>query len=134
MKLQKLALGGCLILAAVSTAPILAQQQDGGGETNKAQEAINEDRQKPIVSKPVTTYFDLGLQVDRHTYAAICEQPKDREHADLCQQWRVAEAAEWQIALTILGLVLLFGTLAFTAIAANAARAAVIEASKGTKA
>ena len=45
-----------------------------------------------------------------------------REEADLCAQRRIADAVEGQRALTVVGLVLLFGTLVFTGWAAISAR------------
>jgi hypothetical protein len=71
-----------------------------------------------------STHFAAGYQVDRYTYRAVCDQPKDKDHADLCQQWRMAEAAESQFWLSVLGTLFLLGTLLFTGIAANAARKA----------
>ena len=47
------------------------------------------------------------------SYEAICEAPKDREYADLCQQWRSAQTAEAQKTLGIVGLVGLAATVFF---------------------
>jgi hypothetical protein len=80
----------------------------------------------------VTTHFAPGHEVDSATYHIICHSPKDREHADLCQQWRVAEASENQVVLTVLGFLALLGTLFFTGLAAVAAKQAVKEARLAT--
>jgi hypothetical protein len=81
----------------------------------------------------LATYFAPSFQVDAHTYRAICDQPKDVDHADLCQQWRMAEAAERQLWLTALGLAFISLTLFFTARAAIAASRAADAARQGNK-
>lgn len=125
---------GCLVACILANGVTLAQQQGSLGSNTATQKAEKEPSAKPSPSQSATTHFEPGIKVDEHTYAAICDQPKDRDHADLCQQWRMAEATRTQIWLTILGLALLAGTLVFTAIAARAARDAVREAEAGTKA
>jgi hypothetical protein len=111
-----------ILVACLSLAiPTLARQQSGGSEGITTQESQSEQSEQPNAGRIFSTHFAPGFQVDRDTYRAVCEQPKDREHADLCQQWRVAEAAETQIFLSVLGLILLAFTLVFTAIAAVAA-------------
>jgi len=70
---------------------------------------------------PATTHFAPGLKAETHTYRVICDQPRNREYADLCMQWRVAEAAEGQFLANVISTGLLVFTLIFTAWAATAA-------------
>lgn len=77
--------------------------------------------------------FPLSLDevVSAETYRAICEKPEDRDHADLCQQWRMAQAAKqqlvwlerqfWLTLLEILGLLAALGFSAWASIAASRA-------------
>lgn len=72
---------------------------------------------------------------DPQTYRDICQDPKDRDYADLCQQWRTAEAtietAKWArpqfiaSVATVFGLILtIFVSIMATVITGRAARAA----------
>ena len=123
--LHNAAIGGCLIAALVVFGlPYEHQRERYGVKTAAAQE----------IPKTATTYFAPGFDVDARTYKAICYQPKDREHADLCQQWRVAEAAETQALLNAVGLALLVGTLIFTGWTAVAATKAARAAQKSADA
>jgi hypothetical protein len=124
-RLHHVALRGCLIVG-IFFAPFLTDQQIEAPRYGSTSQAA----QKKDSSESAVTHFQPGLRVDEHTYRAICDSPKDNEHADLCQQWRVAQAADSQFWLNLLGLVLLAGTLVFTAIAARAARDAAKEASR----
>jgi hypothetical protein len=98
---------------------VLVSSQDHGSEGYGVERAAAEEQTK--ADTPASTHFAPGFKVDSHTYRAICEQPKDKDQADLCQQWRVAEAADTQALLNALGLLLLAGTLVFTGWAAVAA-------------
>jgi hypothetical protein len=84
-----------------------------------------------IAQERPASHFVQGVSVDHHTYRAICAQPRDLLHAELCQQWRMAEAAEWQAIYTGVGLAGILLTLVFTgwaAVAASrAAKAAVMD-------
>jgi hypothetical protein len=60
---------------------------------------------------------------------ANCQKPKGREEADLCQQWRMAKAAERSLVISwvqlwfgFFGIVGLIATVIYSAIAASAAR------------
>lgn len=48
------------------------------------------------------------------TYEAICNKPIDHDNADLCQQWRTAQYARYQVALGTLTLIGLGLTIIFT--------------------
>ncbi len=114
--------------------------------------AIGQDRaenNKPVADQteqqPQTDADAIKAAFDRvfwsehsgnaETYRAICEHPKDRDYADLCQQWRTAEAtkeqAKWAFpqfsanVLTVLGLIAtIIITVTGTKAATRAARAA----------
>lgn len=132
--MNNVAVRGCLIVCILICTSALAQQQNGVGSDAAASNTGDHQSPERTGAKSATTHFAPGNRVDPNTYRAICDSPKDKDHADLCQQWRVAEAAESQIWLTGVGLVLVFGTLVFTAIAARAARDAVKEGEKATAA
>lgn len=117
-RLHYVAIRGCLLACILVAGPTLAQYEDRHDYVDTSEAAENKEAAQPLA----TTYFTPGFKVDQHTYSAICDQPKNKEHADLCQQWRMAEAAEFQIWLSAIGVLLLIGTLIFTAIAARAAR------------
>ncbi len=132
--LHNAAIGGCLIVGVLVWTPALAQQENRVGGDATGQNTENIQDKTSADTQSATTHFAPGNRVDDHTYAAICDSPKDGDHADLCQQWRMAEVAKVQLWLSVFGLVLLSGTLVFTAIAAVAARDAVKEAAQGTEA
>jgi hypothetical protein len=106
-------------------APVSSQQPNAVGGQNGSQQTGTKDSPESSSRQPATTHFAPGYRVDRGTYRAICDSPKDREHADLCQQWRVAETAEVQLIWTVLGFGALLGTLAATFFTARAARQTV---------
>jgi hypothetical protein len=110
-------------------ASILTQQENGICGRGIAQAAENKNSSESGAPETATTYFTPGHQIDADTYRTICNEPKNKDHADLCQQWRVAEAAETQVWLTGISLLLIIGTTVFTGIAAAAARSAAKEAS-----
>ena len=98
-----------------------------------------------LTRRDVRAYHaDLGEPIERsqqspaaQSYKADCKKPKDREEADLCEQRRMAIAAEelvartdWQIRLTYWEIVGLLATVLFTAIAAWAAAHAARSANK----
>lgn len=67
--------------------------------------------------------YDLSrLAGEATTYESICQVPSDREYADLCQQWRSAEAAtlaaryaQQQLVFSVVGALGLLATVALTA-------------------
>ena len=62
------------------------------------------------------------------TYRSICEKPQDRDYANLCQQWRLAEAAEaaagWTMPALLLGAAGIIALLIAVALGGYAALAA----------
>jgi len=123
--MPNIAIRGLLVGIVVTCLTLSNQGIEPKRYGGDAQAAENKQNEKSHV-----THFKSGMAVDHHTYRTICHNPKDKDHADLCQQWRVAEAADGQYWLNLLGLLLIGGTLVFTAMAARAAR----DAARHTKA
>lgn len=119
----------CVAFAVIAAAVLMAiphllvaSSEDPAGQA--AHKETGDHHWAPFVS-------EHGKQ-SRRTFIANCTSPLDREEADLCQQWRTAEATEeasaladrqfyWNVAQAV-------GTLLatiFTALAALAAAAAV---------
>lgn len=106
--LHHFAIRGCLILAL-----LLSLVGHGQAQTNAAVPSQNTQAQKnpppppPVVQQQVT---------EAEYYKPTCDKPKTREDADLCQQLRMAKAAEdavwWARAQSILGIIGFFGVLA----------------------
>ena len=113
---HQFAIRGCLTAFLFVASPVGAQQDEGVGAAANRQ--TTSDKEKP---ERASRYFAERNIVDSHTYRAVCEQPKDVEHADLCQQWRMAEAADAQLWLNALGLAFISATLVFNAWSARAA-------------
>jgi hypothetical protein len=126
-----LALGGLLVVGCLIAPAALGQPQEqvSAGNTEQA---------GPKENEPKFPTFGEREYGRARTYRTICKAPYNREYADLCQQWRVAEAAEKQvIAIWISNGALIF-TLILTAVAtwaaSRAARAAekAVEVTEGT--
>jgi hypothetical protein len=96
-------------------------------------ETYNKQTTEPGAAKSVTTHFAPGHKVDSDTYRVICDSPKDREHADLCIQWRIAEAAETQIIWTVSGFLVLVGTLIAAGATARSAWKTVVTTEDATQ-
>lgn len=128
-RMHRSALGG---FVAVCLCFCLSSEGSTQGNT-PAQPAPAEQQQPaspppPAVQKPV-------LEPARYTVS--CENPKDHDDADLCEQRRQAQAAEdavwwvrFQTYLGILGAVLVLCSLWFTAVAALAASKAATATEK----
>ena len=98
--------------------PVSSQQQPNGiSQGDTSQSPANNQSPHPD-AKIATTHFAPGQRTDHHTYRAICDSPRDKDHADLCQQWRVAEANESQAILNAFGIGLLLFTFFATVAAA----------------
>lgn len=138
--LYVLALGGCLALWAAVTYPVVAQgnasSQVGAGQQPEDQSGGDVDVAKAA--------FDAAFW-GRHNghpanYQRICAHPRDREYADLCQQWRAANAANraanWSIVQAVVGFFGILGlliTIHLTSIATGAANRAVRIANRTLK-
>jgi hypothetical protein len=116
-RLHQTALGGCLTLALCSALPSECKAQvDPDAPLQNAQ------KQQP----PAAPSKAVQQQIpELEYYKPSCDKPQQREDADLCQQVRMAKAAEdavwWARTQSILGIVGFFGVLAslfFTAWAA----------------
>jgi hypothetical protein len=63
----------------------------------------------------------ISREIGATHYHPACKQPKDKNDYDLCQQIRMADAAEWQCWISVLGLGVLVATLLYNAESARAA-------------
>lgn len=119
--LSHAALAGCLIVT-FSVGVSLAQenqtqQQPEMGET---QAIAEQDAAMPVAAAPVP-YKNTNWNEPE------CSESRSHHEADLCQQRRMAKAAEDAVFLSkvqtgagIIGALLIFGTLAYTIKTANA--------------
>jgi len=127
-----LALGGSLI---ASCAIGQDRTEDGKPVSNQAEQAP--DTNPDTIKSSFDRVFWSKHSGDADTYRAICEKPQDREYADLCQQWRTAEATEeqarWALpqfganVVTVLGLI---ATIIITGVGTRAAIRAAEAAEK----
>lgn len=137
--LRNAAFVGCLIAAMVTVAPVLGQPPNKAVEAEKADNP-NTEAANPPSAEDLDIAFWKDHQGDSRTYEAICEKPRTKDYADLCQQWRSAEAAKQQLywsrnqfwigVASTAGLIL---TLAFTGWAALAASRAAKAADKAVE-
>lgn len=111
-----------LLFAWEAAAEPLVGQPEGNREQSQASkpEAANEAPAVRLVSK--------NRQEKPREYKALCESPQSTEDADLCQQWRMANAtdeavriAERQFIATVIEIGALVLTIALTAVASIAA-------------
>jgi hypothetical protein len=116
-----LAFGGWLIAGCASAAVQELRPED---ENPVGQQTESAEQDKAA--------FDAAFWAkhsgESDTYRAICESPKDRDYADLCQQWRTAEetkeSARWAFPQFAINIVAVFATLAAALAAVMAARSA----------
>jgi hypothetical protein len=126
----QLALRGYLIALALAGSAALAQENPSHDQNQAGQST----RQRNEADRPAaSTHFLDHYKVDAETYRAICDQPKDKDHAELCQQWRSAEAAHTQVLLSAFALAGILASLFFTGWAAKAAARAAIAAEKAVE-
>jgi hypothetical protein len=127
---HQLVLRGCLIAGILFASAALGQGNYKIGPGN-AGEASADQRQP---AEPKASAFREGQKVGSDTYSRICDEPPDREYAELCQRWRVAEAIDkqvewsrWQFIAVLVAIGALVATLLFTGWSASAAsRAATV--------
>jgi Glycosyl transferase family group 2 len=115
--LYVIAIGGCLTFTLSSG--VRHAQNNSATPAQQPQQQKQAPTPPPIVEPQVA-------QPDY--YKTSCETPKDHDAADLCEQRRMAKAAEdavwWARAQTILGVLgfgVVIATLVFTAVATRAA-------------
>ena len=117
-RLHQLAIGMCLI---VTFAPQLASESRAQGDTAASASASQQQNEPapPSVIQPQMTELD---------YRISCVRPEDHDAADLCEQRRMAQAAEeavfwarWQTLISVLGFSAVFVSLILSAVATRAA-------------
>ena len=144
-RLYRLAVGGCLAAAlALGTIPALGQIQNSGNENTKNPPNAEQTNSSTFFTTPPPIHVTVTLpqkedQTPR-TYEELCQAPKTNDDADVCQQWRMANAAEKQIYwlkkqydLTKLEIGLLIGSILVTLAASCAALIAAYAAQKSAK-
>lgn len=111
---------GCLIGLLLIVFPAIGQQINNPTDTAEIQK-IQTENVSGVASDDTAARFWISHNGDAETYMAICQQPTDKDQADLCQQWRMAQMAEQQVALinnqiflTIGEVALLIATLGFS--------------------
>lgn len=124
-RLHDLAVRGWLIAALCCLAlPSLGKADNSQGTDPNAKTSSQEGQFS--TPAPIITPWDESAATRK--YETLCESPKSRDERDLCQQWRMAEAAakqlKWlkrQFLATCAEIIALVLTLAATAWAAWAA-------------
>lgn len=137
-RLYQLAVGGCLA-AVLIFAPALAEDEEAVDQPQPQATETQQPKSSAAVSDD-TAFWD-DKKGDTTTYRAICDKPKNREYADLCQQWRVAEINEKQFELSAKAYDLVFNQfiatileIVFLVLTAIAAIIAAIAAIRGATA
>lgn len=118
--LHNAAVRRCLIVASLSIlASVSHAQDDTATPAQQPQQQQAAPAPEPVIEQPIA---------EPDYYKANCEKPKDHDAADLCEQRRMAKAAEdavwwarFQTWLGGIGFIAILGTLIFTGIAAFAA-------------
>jgi hypothetical protein len=131
--LQNVAVRGCLTLAMC-----LPLSGHGSAQSNNAGPPQQAQQQQPSAQpSPSPVAEQAKTESDTGYYKASCDHPKSREDDDLCQQRRMAQAAEdavwWAALQTKLGIAGFFAVIAslfFTGWAAVAAASAAKSAEK----
>lgn len=123
---------GLIALALLAMCHGVATAQPHDGPSGAAQRQ-NAERQRSDVEPPLPSLESKAKY--RADYERACNHPEDPQEADLCQQWRTANAAEESAAIaerqfwaTVVEGLLLFVSVIFTAIAARAAAKAALAA------
>lgn len=114
---------GLVLAVALATAILLEQYVQNEGPQSNAQQEQAEAQAYP---------FGQGQQASTD-YEALCRNPKTVGDRDLCQQWRMAEAAQDLYQITKLEVFALALTVFFTAYAAIAAARAAGAANKAVE-
>jgi hypothetical protein len=114
-----LALVGCL--TAVLPALAASQYVAKNNETVNQQPANNSEVSQPPTKPEDDPAAWMNFHGNAENYRKICERPQSHGYADLCQQWRSAEAAEqtarWalpQFVANVLAMVGLLATIIYT--------------------
>jgi hypothetical protein len=128
--LEAVGLLAIVVFCAVTFGRLTAQSERPSGSRNEQQYSYSEQNNGD--AKAWSPAFDIAK--NPRSYSADCRNPKDREEADLCQQWRSAMAAEkaadlaesqwWWNWVQLMGV----GATALAAVAAASAAKAAREA------
>ena len=131
------AAGGVLI-AAWCVGAALGQEGRRDEEPIGQSAEQNADAKAPPTKEELEAIFWEGRTGSPETYRSICEKPTSDTHADLCQQWKAAKAAEeaanWAFpqfvasCMTVIGLII---TIIYSVKSTHAARRMVDIADKG---
>lgn len=89
------AVGGCIAASFLWAVPSQAQGRPAK-ESVGQQTAQRAGGDQKAPSDDADAAFWKDKTGDASVYRDICKKPKDKEYADLCQQWRQSEAAEKQ--------------------------------------
>src|SRR6266550_8092312 len=106
-RLQSIAVRGFLILSIGLAASAALGQGGASNDKSVAKQAQQQPEAQPEPPKddPPGSIFWKGKLGDANTYRSICDKPKHQSDADLCQQWRSAEASSKQADLAFLQLI-----------------------------
>jgi hypothetical protein len=127
-RLHHIALGGGLIASLLSAVPALGQVQEPNAD--KATSQAVEQQGEPLALLPLNITVTIPPQDEKspRPYQELCDKPQTNEEADICQQWRMANAAQEQIywlgrqyKLAQWEIVLLTGSIIVTLLAVIAA-------------
>lgn len=127
--LHNIATRGCLIAAfflGVAACERHAGAQDQPKDNTQAQQPqtqqnIPDQSRPPAIEQPNPAVTAEEQKPKTKVYQYKCDTPPERDDADVCEQRRMAVAAERQLVVNIVGAVFLLGTLIFTGWAALAA-------------
>ena len=139
----RLAIGGCFIaVLALCAIPALSQTQKLEDTKNQPKAEQSNSPIFPTTPPLIRVTVTPPQKEDRvpRRYEELCKTPETNEDADICQQWRMANAAEKQIywlkkqyGLTKLEIGLLIGSILVTFAATAAALVAAHAAQKSAK-
>ncbi len=94
-RLPHAALRGCLIAFVLLSAGVALAEQDKDRERSGIRDEPHAKQEQAPPSTPLIVGTDSATaKPDPNDYRDPCAEPKTQDDADLCQQWRMAEAAE----------------------------------------
>lgn len=145
--LHRVAVRGCIALGFYLAVGFPVFAQTVGGDSANQPRAEKAQQQPKADNTPLTleaiqhAIERLGTALEAQNDKDAAERKEKHEAQDLQAQWEQAKWAErmvyvgWAgVALTLFGLVMIYGTLKYTKEAAVAAKAMVIEGEKATAA
>jgi hypothetical protein len=126
-RLHNIAVRGFLILSIGLAGSVALGQGGTGNDKPVAEQAQQQPEPQPDPQPdppkddPTGSLFWKGKLGDADTYRSICDKPKHQSDADLCQQWRSAEASNkqanlafWQLIASAFGVAGLIATIIYT--------------------